>query len=453
MSGATAAPRLSGVQLVRIMVLVVVALAAVALLERLATRSGDVPAAPEPTAHWGPPNYAEALDVLDRQVALETARVADDPQSWMRLERLALAHHARGQLTGAHADLAEALALADRARAIAPDGSGPVLARAVVALSMHRNADAAEEVARLARFVVPAPPGDLAEGEAILGDVALYRGDYAAARASYEKADARVSGPMTLVRMADLHRHLGRFDEARALLAQALADPSAITPWMRASLMLQLGAVDLQTGDWPAAERRFAEADRAFPGWWLTKAHLAQMAATRGQFEQAEALYRLAMTGAERPTVMDALAALYHAMGRTGEAEALEADSGRLWMARVRSHPQAYADHAFEAALRTGDTAQAWQLAALNYRSRPYGDGRIGLARAAEARGRHASARAILEELERTGWRSTEQYRVLESVCTHLGDEACAARARKAALAISPRAYDERAGLLAFGHH
>lgn len=453
MSGATATPCLNGGQLFRIMALMVVALVAVALLERLATRSSDVPVAPEPTAHWGPPNYVEALDVLDRQVALETARVADDPQSWMRLERLALAHHARGQLTGSHADLAQALALADRARVIAPDGSGPVLARAVVTLSMHRNADAAEEVARLARFVVPAPPGDLAEGDAILGDVALYRGDYAGARAAYRQADARVSGPMTQVRMADWHRHMGRFDDARALLVQALADPSAITPWMRASLLLQLGAIDLQTGDWPAAERRFADADRAFPGWWLAKAHLAQMAATRGQFERAETLYRAAMAGAERPTVMDALAALYRAMGRTGEAEALEADSTALWMSRVRSHPEAYADHALEAALRAGDAAQAWQLAALNYRSRPYGDGRIGLARAAESRGRHASARAILEELERTGWRSTEQYRVLESVCSHLGDEACAARARNSALAISPRAYDARAGLLAFGHH
>ena len=183
--------------------------------------------------------------MLDRGVALEKARVDADPASWMRLERLALALHARGQLTGSHADLAEALSLADRARELAPDGSGPVLARAVVSLSMHRNADAEQEVSRLARFVVPAPPGDRAEGEAILGDVALYRGDYRAALAAYGRADAIASGPVTLVRMADWDRHMGRFEEAGSLLQQALADRSSITPWMQAGLLLQLGAIEI----------------------------------------------------------------------------------------------------------------------------------------------------------------------------------------------------------------
>ena len=452
MSGAVGPAPTHGVRLIRILVLVVVALAGVALLERLVTRPTEAPAAELPL-QWGPATYAEALDVLDRGVALETARVDADPASWMRLERLALALHARGQLTGSHADLASALSMADRAREMAPDGSGPVLARAVVSLSMHRNADAAREVGRLAHFVIPAPPGDLAEGEAILGDVALYRGDYQAALTAYKKADSVMRGPGTLVRMSDWYRHMGRFEEAGSLLEQALADRSSITPWMQASLLLQLGAIDLQTGKWDAAERRFAEADRALPGWWLVKAHLGQMAVVKGEFEQAEILYRTAMEGAERPTVMDAMAALYHAMGRTAEAEALERQTAAIWAARVQSHPDAYADHAFEAALGAGDTARAWELAALNYRSRPYGDGRIGLARAAEARGRPASARAILEELDQTGWRSTEQYRVLESVCRQLGDDACAARARKAALAISPRAFDPRADLLAFGNH
>lgn len=452
MSRTTEPDRARHGRLIRILALAVIALAGVALTERLVTRADPPPAAELPL-QWGPASYAEALDVLDRGVALERARVDADPASWMRLERLALALHARGQLTGAHGDLADALSVADRARQLAPDGSGPVLVRAVVSLSMHRNADAAEEVARLAKFVIPAPPGDLAEGEAILGDVALYRGDYRAALAAYEKANALASGPVTLVRMADWNRHMGRFDEARGLLGQALADRSSITPWMQASLLLQLGAIDLQTGDWDAAERRFAEADRALPGWWLVQAHLGQMSAVKGDYQRAEALYRAALQGAERPTVMDALAALYHAMGRTGEAEALEAQTAAMWTARVRSHPDAYADHAFEAVLRAGDAEQAGQLAALNYRSRPYGDGRIGLARAAEARGRLASARAILEELDQTGWRSTEQYRVLDSICQKLSDEACSARARKAALAISPRAFDPRADLLAFGNH
>lgn len=439
----------------RIGMLAVVALLLVALAQRVFPGREMQSTSPARTLGqvWGPPHYAAALEVLGRDVAREVARVGADPQSWMKHESLAMVLHARGQLTGSHEDLAAAVASADRARALAPEGSGPVLARAIVALSMHRNAEAKGEVERMAAFAIAAQPADLAEADAILGDVALYSGDYPAALMRYQAADRRSSSPGSLVRLADWHRHMGRFDEARKLLDKALADRASITPWTRASLLLQLGAIDLQTGEWDAAERRFAEADRAFPGWWLAKAHLAQMAAVRGEFERAESLYREAMVGAERPSVMDALAALYHAMGRTGEAEALERQTALMWSARVRSHPEAYADHAFEAALGAGDTARAWHLAALNYRSRPYGDGRIGLARAAEARGRNQSARDILLELEKTGWRSTEQYRVLDDVCTKLGDTACAARARKAALAISPRAYEERADLLAFGNH
>lgn len=436
-------------------ILAAIALALVAVAQwlrsdALLSAEATVPSA---RAAWGPGDYRSALEALDRDVVRERARVAADPGAWTTHEGLAMVLHARGQLAGSHEDLAAAVEAADRARALAPEGSGPVLARAIIALSMHRNEDAREEVARMGSFAIAPQPGDRAEADAILGDVALYSGDYAAARALYQTADRRLSSPGSVVRLADWYRHMGAFAKSRSLLDGLLADRAALTPWTRASLLLQRGAIDLQAGDWESAARRFAEADAAFPGWWLAKAHLGQMAAVDGRWEQAERLYREAMQGAQRPSVMDALAALYHAMGRRAEAEALERQAAALWEVRVRSHPAAYADHAFEAALSAGDTSRAWQLAAVNYRTRPYGDGRIGLARAAAARGRPASARAILEELDRTGWRSTEQYRVLDSVCQQLGDDTCAARARKAALAISPRAFDPRADLLAFGNH
>lgn len=401
---------------------------------------------------WSPPDYAEALDALQREVARGEARLVANAGSWAAHEALASALHARGQLTGSHEDLAAALEQANTARGFAPDRGGPVLARAAVALSLHRNDIAAEEARRIPGYAVPADIGERSEGEAILGDVALYRGDYAGALARYRKAEAIQPSVGSTVRLADWHRHQGQFAKARRLLDDALAG-QGMTAWARASLLLQRGAIELQTGDWTAAERFFAKADSTFPGWWLAKAHLGQMAAVRGDLAGAERLYRAAMAGAERPSVMDALAAVLHEQGRDAEAEALATRAGGLWKARVASHPAAYADHAFEAYLSEGDTAGAARLAAINFRTRPYGDGRIGLARATAALGRDREARAILDELDATGWRSTEQYRVLAEVCQRLGDEACAAKARRAALAISPRAFDPRAGLLFFSNH
>lgn len=447
-----AAPRFS---LARCLVLLVFALLVIAVGQRLADRSTSLvrTSAQDTVAGWGPADFPSALATLQRDVARERARVEASPGQWMPLETLAMVLHARGQLNGSHADHAAALDAVNAARAAAPAASGPVLARAVVALSLHQNTIAREEVARLAHFAIPPAPSDLAEAEAIRGDVAFYAGHYARAIRHYRAADRIERSPGTMVRLADWHRHMGDFDAARTLLGRGLADRATTTPWMRASYLLQLGAIELQSGNWAAAERLFSAADRAFPDWWLVKAHLGQMAAVRSDFATAEMLYREAMTGAERPSVMDALAALYRAMGRTADADALAVRAAALWNARVDSHPEAYADHAFEAALAAGDPVRAWRLAVLNYRARPYGDGRIGLARAALARGRAQSARAILEELERTGWRSTEQYRVLADACTQIGDRTCAARARRQALAISPQAYHPRADLLAFGHH
>jgi tetratricopeptide (TPR) repeat protein len=430
----------------------VVALLLLAGAQRWITGDETSQAAQAAVPAWGPMNYAEALDALNREVVRGEARLVANADSWAAHEALANALHARGQLTGAHEDLAAALSRVETARGYAPDRGGPVLARAVIALSLHLNDIAATEVARIPGYAVPADVGEQAEGEAILGDVALYRGDYRGALARYRAAEGLQPGLGTTVRLADWHRHMGRFAEARQILDRALAT-RPMPPWAKAAVLLQRGAIDLQTGDWQAAEDYFAKADAAFPGWWLVRAHRGQMAATRGQFAEAEALYRAAMEGAERPSVMDALAAVLDAQGRDGEAERIAQEAAALWKARAASHPAAYADHAFEAYLSEGDTANAFRLAALNYRARPYGDGRIGLARAAAARGRDAAARAVLEELDRTGWRSTEQYRVLAEVCGRLGDAECVARARQSALTISPKAFDPRADLLFFSNH
>ena len=433
--------------------LLVIALVLLAGVQRwISGEAASGPARAAAVPAYGPMTYAEALDALNREVARGEARLVANADSWAAHEALANALHARGQLTGSHEDLAAALERIAIARRFAPDRGGPVLARAVIALSLHMNDIAAEEVARIPGYAVPADVGERAEGEAILGDVALYRGDYRTALARYRAADALQPALGSTVRLSDWHRHMGRFAEARAILDRSLAR-DAMPPWAKAALLLQRGAIDLQTGDWDAAATFFAEADRVFPGWWLARAHRGQMAATRGRYAEAESLYRAAMEGAERPSVMDALAAVLAAQGREEEAEAVAQKAAALWKARVASHPAAYADHAFEAYLADGDTANAFRLAALNYRTRPYGDGRIGLARAAAARGMDARARAVLEELERTGWRSTEQYRVLAEVCTRLGDADCADKARASALKISPRAFDERASLLFFSNH
>jgi len=98
----------------RWLALLVVALVVVAGWQRYAATTIDASPAAAAAPAWGPTSYDEALLALDRDVVRERYRAGVDPSSWMRLQGLATVLHARGQMTGSHADLAEALAVADQ---------------------------------------------------------------------------------------------------------------------------------------------------------------------------------------------------------------------------------------------------------------------------------------------------------------------------------------------------
>ncbi len=402
---------------------------------------------------YGPKDYAAAIDLADAAVALGKERVARRPQDWIYQESLARALMGRARLNASFDDLARAGVALEKGRAEAVAGSGPMLTDAVYNFTVHRSAPIIGDLDVVEASVVPLDPGDKAEAVALRGDVSFYKGDYNGAIRQYRAARSLADGAGAAFRIAQWQKKTGKFDEALATFSHAAAVNRNRTRQSMANIYLQSGIVELERGNWPQAEQWFRRADRIFPGYWLTEAHLAQMWALRGDMGATERAYRSIIARSGQPDVMDALAVLYRAAGNALQSKAWAARSGAIWERRLQQLREAAYAHALEHQLVLGNPAVALDLARKNMAARPYGDSATLLGWALLANGRAAEARDVLEALNRTDWKTAQQYVALSQAYAVLGDSQRSDTARNAALAINPRATDPAAPLIWFGHH
>ncbi len=402
---------------------------------------------------YGPLDFNAALTLADNAVLLGEERVARRPQDWIYQESIARALLGRARLTQSFDDLARAGAALTIGKAEAIAGSGPMLTDAVFNFTIHRAGPIAADLAVVDGAAVPADPGDLAESIALKGDVAFYAGNYAGAIKRYGEAARISNGPGTMFRIALWQKKTGNFDAAIASFARAAAINTGRTRQFMANVELQSGIVELERGNWQAAEAWFVKADRTFPGYWLIEAHVAQMAALRGDMRGAALGYRHILAHAAQPDVMDALGALYRAMGNAAESRHWAAQSAPVWARRLLQLPEAAYAHALEHELVLGDPVKALVLARLNMTARPYGDSATLLGWALLANNRAAEARDTLEALNRSGWCTAQQYIALSQAYALLGDSKRSDAALQTALQINPRAADPAASLIWFGHH
>lgn len=439
-----AAAGLSEPRFTPVRVVPVVALAALAVVAL--DRAADPPVlereAPPPVAAADPDNasYDAVLARYDRGVAAAAERAGTRADEWLIQEQYARALFARGRLTGSYDDYAAAQAALDRAFRDAPAGAGPHQAQATLHLLMHRLGAAEEMLDALGRYAVPPDRGELAEIAGMRGDVAFYRGDYAAALSRYDEADRILPGAADFRRAIYLAK-TGRPDLAEAKFdsyERGLRRPGR---QLRANLQLQRGILDLDHGRWNEALAHFRRADALFPGWWLVQEHIAETTALLGDHDGAERLYRgiIARTGS--PEFMDALAKLLLARGEIGEAEQLRRRSWAIWEVRLRQFPEASYGHALDHCVAFRDHGCALDLAQRNFAARPYGEAGEKLAVALLDNGRASEARTIIDAVLAGPWRTPITYAAAERIYRALGDGVAADRWRAEALRLHPRIF------------
>lgn len=398
----------------------------------------------------GPTDFTAMMEEAEKRIVLGRERVANGQGEWLRAETLAAGLLARFDLEGDYADLVEARRILAEAQAMPPKGSGPNLRQAVAAMKAHNLKLAEAQLAIVMEQAVPPPRSERAAVLAIRGDIAFYRGDQALADQYYRRAAATDPVGDFSWQRAVLALSRAEFEHAIASFAQVAGQRA--TPFIRARIALRIGAAESARGNWDRAGQFYRAADAFFPGYWLTKAHLAEASALSGDMKEAVALMTEAARMSDAPEVMDALAMMYRSMGERRQSNDWAERAGAIWSTRLQQSPAAAAAHAAEHELVFGSPERALELARRNLNARPYGEARLLYANALIANGRIAAARSELAAAEREGWRSAPLYAAMANAAAIADDTEAAAEAREQALAINPGIFKAEARLAWFGH-
>ncbi|WP_225206925.1 tetratricopeptide repeat protein [Novosphingobium huizhouense] len=412
------------------------------------------PPDPDPAAirpGFGPKSAAAAIALADTQITGAREGVAEGGTDWLHLEILADTLVGRYRLTGDWADLAEADRTLDRAMASVESPGGPSLSRAALANTLHRLPQVGQALARFDAQAARPLPDEAASAFALRGDVAMQRGDYAAAREWYGRAEAAASNAGLALRQSMLALRTGDGELARRRV-NAVLRGKRLTRQALQTAALQRATIAYATGDWATAGRWIRWGDALFPGFWLAQAFAAQQAAIEGRVDEAVRRYGELAERTNAPEVMDALAHLLRLQGKRDASRFWAARAGALWAQRLALLPEAAYAHAAEHELAVGDPARALDLARKDAALRPHGATLALLARAQLLTGDAAGALATIERAQHGGWRSALLLMQKGEALDALGRDGEAETARRAALAINPHAADPAARYVWFGH-
>ncbi len=263
---------------------------------------------------------ARDQSIRELDIAFYAARVRRDPESAADLAQLASLFLQRGRETGAPADFRRAERFAGRSLALRWGRNGRAqLVLASSLLAQHRFVEA-REAARDLVALQPESPGY----RALLGEIELELGDYAAARATFAALRPAWRNLAVAPRLARWAEIRGRTAEARYILEAARVEARRrpdLSAEQVAWFHLRVGDLELRNGRLEEAERALREGLMVRPGDPRLLAARARIAAQRGDWVEVIAWGERAGSGADLATlalVGDAHAAL----GDTARAEA-----------------------------------------------------------------------------------------------------------------------------------
>lgn len=386
--------------------------------------------------------WHQSIAELDHQIAAYTDWAAELPDDWSRQEVLAASWIQRARLTGSYDDYTVAQTILDDAVAMAPVGSGPLLTRARLHITLHRL-DAAEADLDLADAAAVQPMGVPEQILSMRGDIAWQRGELDRARELRTEAEATarsVSGQAGLI--AD-RWHRGEVQGADADWLALQESISTVQASMRSWVELQRGIIDLEYERLDEAGAHFAAADALFGGHWLNREHQAEVLTLQGQTAQAVAIYLEVIEQTDSPEFMDALADIREEQGDPAAADELRAQARARYDDQLSRFPEAAAGHALDHLLANGTAEEALELALTNAELRPYVPAQLQLVQAWLKAGELDEAAATLADVRATDWVSPEIHELAAEVAEAQGDAAGAAAEREAAETLRATAFSD----------
>lgn len=399
------------------------------------TGSSQKNAAPPPKKSVAAkPQYAEELQKLDAAIAHGATVAAKQPaESLIALELVSLTLE-RAQLTGDYANYRRAHALLEAVPVAAKKSAAYCLVTAKLHFTLHRLTRA-EDALRTC-----ASPIDSVELVTLQADLNFYRGRYRDAERQYRVLVNQLGQSTHFARLANYRAKTGAPAEASALLEAAETRYRGGSPMMQSWFKLQRGLIAFSRGRFDEALALYRLADDALQGWWLVDEHIAEVLALQGKVSEAKAIYAKVIEKTSAPEFMDALAKLERDVGNTAAAESLHQQARVIYQARLTEFPEAAVGHALDHFLESpADAGMALKLARANFAARPFGDAAISLATAEISSGSAARAVALLEQQRSAGWESAELHWALAKALLALRKPQEAAAAQSRALLQNPR--------------
>ena len=262
--------------------------------------------------------YVES-EVRDQDIAFFTRRTVEDTAS--ATDRFALAGllFTRSRQTGSVADLARAEALARESIAERTNRNSQAFELlASVLMARHEFAEARETAAR-ADALDPENPSLIA----LLGEIELELGQYAAAAAHFNAVHIDRGQFTTGARLARWYEVTGHIDIARWFLKQAIAKvdrrddlPREQVAWFH----YRLGELELRAGNAAAAETAFTSGLNRHPEDFRVLGGLARAALARGHWQQAVDFGERGIAIQLDPATLGTVSRAYAALGDTAQS-------------------------------------------------------------------------------------------------------------------------------------
>ncbi len=367
----------------------------------------------------------------DALAALQ-ARVRANPEDARALASLGLAYEERARETADPAFLSKAEGVLKRALELEPRSAEATIGLASLALSRH-DFRRALALGQRARALAP----DRAEPYAAVGDALLELGRYDAAFRTFDALVREEPGVAAYARVAYARELLGNRDGAVEAMRLAVAG-AAGRPEPAAWTRVELGKLYFGSGRLRAAAREYRTALSALPGYVFALDALAQVEAARGRHGRAASLARRALESVPLPQFAATLGDVLWAGGMHAQAReqyALVGAVERLLRANGVRGDLEIAQFYVDRGLRL---RHALALARRAYSGRPSIEGDDVLAWALARNGRCAEALRLSQRSLRLGTRDAAKFFHRGMIERCLGNEQAGRTWFRRALVLNP---------------
>ena len=264
------------------------------------------------------PTLSES-EIRDRDIQFFERRAKEDTASANDRTQLAILYMNRARATGGFSDYERAEQLARRSLALRTAHNGQTFGLLAAALLARHDFAGALKVAKTADSLDPGVAGHIA----LLGEIELEMGDYAAAAAHFASLKFGAEQFTVAARVARWRELTGHAEAARRLLRSAVKQvahrddlPREQVAWF----YYRLAELELRTGNLDSAESSYRRGLTVFPDDYRILGGLARLAAARGQWQSAIDWGNQAIATQLDPATLGTISEAYAAVGDTVQA-------------------------------------------------------------------------------------------------------------------------------------